>query len=221
MLKMYVRAIGAVDKMSLPDYIRTGAGMSFGGYCFDIPINGKIHRVNFDFPGDGVSIQEDGTVILEAGAETMFGKNDCLDDCYDEEYNAQGISRADLTASTLASAKKIEDFKIDCDGEIDFQILSIMFVDDMGTYKVSRDVIDAYNQLQKTMKLVARADALAREIPSSEAIEIDEYEGEIWISKYSEPRGSAECIERFCNKNEINMEKLKHECNLNNWCFVL
>lgn len=229
MLKMYAKITGTINGLQLPDYIRTGAGMSFGGYCFDISVKGKTHSINFDFPGSAVFVQNDA-LILEAGANTVFWKNDDLDDCYDEEYKAHGIARSDLTASVLATTTKIEDFVIDCDEAIDYQILSILFVDDTGKYEVSTDVIDAYNQslkamskerYRKTMDLVARAEEIEREISSDDEIEIDEYEGDIWISKYSASRGRAECIERFCSKSEIDMEILGHECNLNSWFAVL
>ena len=49
----------------------------------------------------------------------------------------------------------------------------------------------------------------------------DIFDGEIWISRYSEERGGAEGIERFCFRNQIDPKKLRHECNINNWFYVL
>ncbi len=146
MLKMYVEMAGTVNGLSFLDYKQSCAGMSFGGYCFDIVINGKQYTVDFDFPGYAAFMQEDGKLILEAGAKTIFGRNDFLDDCYDSEYKSMGISRDDLSASVLASATKINEFVIDCDGKIEFQILSITFIDDTGTYNVDQEVINQYNK---------------------------------------------------------------------------
>ena len=75
--------------------------------------------------------------------------------------------------------------------------------------------------MNKTLELVARAEELEREIPSSEQIEIEDYDGEIWISRYSEERGGAEGIERFCFRDEIDPNQLRHECSINNWFYVL
>lgn len=146
MLKMYVRLSGRINGESLLAYRETGRGLSFGGYCFQIPINGKNHDVNFDFPGFAGSVEEDGTFLLEAGARTSFGRNDYLDDCYDGEYADMGISRSALTAPVLASVTEIKEFYIDCDGEPDLQILSIVFVDEKDMYAVSSEVIASYNQ---------------------------------------------------------------------------
>ena len=77
------------------------------------------------------------------------------------------------------------------------------------------------NKTKKTLELVARAEELEREISSSEQIEIEDYDGEIWISRYSEERGGAEGIERFCFRNQIDPKKLRHACNINNWFYVL
>lgn len=146
MLEMYVEMTGTINGLPFLDYKELDVGMSFGGYCFDIVINKKQYTINFDFPGYAASIQEDGKLILEAGAKTIFGRNDFLDDCYDSEYKSMGISRGDLIASVLASATKINEFVVDCDGEIEFKILSITFIDDTGTYNVNKKVIQQYNR---------------------------------------------------------------------------
>lgn len=145
MLKMYVRLAGLINGLTISDYKESGDGLSFGGYCFDIQIRNVNRKIDFDFPGFAASVQEDGTLLLEAGADTWLGSNDYLDDCYDEEYENLGISRSTLTAAILASTTKIEEFTVNCEGESDLRILSVIFEDDEGMYPVSYAVIDEYN----------------------------------------------------------------------------
>ena len=62
--------------------------------------------------------------------------------------------------------------------------------------------------MDRTDELILRASELEREISGDEDIEIDDFDGEIWICRYSESRGSAEGIEKFCNRDEIDVDKL-------------
>lgn len=75
--------------------------------------------------------------------------------------------------------------------------------------------------MDRTDELVLRAEELERTISSEEEIEIDDFDGEIWICRYSESRGSAELIEKFCNRDEIDVDKLINKSNKNNWWYVL
>lgn len=75
--------------------------------------------------------------------------------------------------------------------------------------------------MDRTDELVLRAAELEREINGEEDIEIDDFDGEIWICRYSESRGSAEGIEKFCSRDEIDIGKLEHQCDINNWWYVL
>ena len=110
MLKMFVKMEGTIgDYPSLREFKESENGLSFGGYCFQIPINGKEIDVPFDFPGFVANIQDDGTLLLEAGADTLFslGDNSQLEDCWDDEYKELGISRENLTAKVLSSVVTI------------------------------------------------------------------------------------------------------------------
>lgn len=75
--------------------------------------------------------------------------------------------------------------------------------------------------MDRTDELILRASELEREISGDEDIEIDDFDGEIWICRYSESRGSAEGIEKFCNRDEIDVDKLMNKSNKNNWWYVL
>ena len=75
--------------------------------------------------------------------------------------------------------------------------------------------------MDRTDELILRASELEREISGDEDIEIDDFDGEIWICRYSESRGSAEGIERFCSRDEIDVDKLMNKSNKNNWWYVL
>ncbi len=75
--------------------------------------------------------------------------------------------------------------------------------------------------MDKTSELICRAEELERGISSEECIEIDDFDGDIWICRYSESRGSAEGIERFCSVEEVDIERLKHSCDKNGWWYVL
>lgn len=75
--------------------------------------------------------------------------------------------------------------------------------------------------MDRTDELILRASELEREISGDEDIEIDDFDGEIWICRYSESRGSAEGIEKFCNRDEIDIDKLMNKSNKNNWWYVL
>lgn len=75
--------------------------------------------------------------------------------------------------------------------------------------------------MDRTDELILRAEELEREISGEEDIEIDDFDGEIWICRYSESRGSAEGIEKFCNRDEIDVDKLMNKSNKNNWWYVL
>jgi len=93
----------------------------------------------------------------------------------------------------------------------------------IANFKFSKSKVDfmEVTDMDRTNKLVLRASELEREISGDEDIEIDDFDGEIWICRYSETRGSAELIEKFCNRDEIDIDELKHQCSINNWWYVL
>lgn len=145
MLKMFVVLEGQIGGLSIKDYTKSDKGLGFGGYCFQIPINGNVMNIPFDFQGFAANVQDDGTLLLEAGADTFFGHNGELDDCYDQEYEKLGITRDDLTAKVLASVMQIEEFVIDVDVEHDLKIRTIEFFDETGVYPVNPDVVMAFS----------------------------------------------------------------------------
>lgn len=75
--------------------------------------------------------------------------------------------------------------------------------------------------MDKTDDLIVRAEEIERTISSAEEIEIENYEGDIWISRYLESRGSAEGIEKFCTADEIDTELLMKKCSGKGYFFVL
>jgi len=58
-------------------------------------------------------------------------------------------------------------------------------------------------------------------ICSDSEIEIDNLNGEIWVSDYSEERGSAEPIIKICNEEDINVNDIAEICGEHQWCFCL
>ena len=131
-------------------------GLSIGGYCF--VINGK--EIPFDW--DAFSgTEEDGIFEFETGYGWF--KDFDLSECYDEDYDQLGISRADITAEFLASVEQIKevhmnfldengeecDFGWNEDAE-DFKIklleIAFMDLDNDKEYKVSQDVLDKFNE---------------------------------------------------------------------------
>lgn len=148
-MRMIVLLKGTINGMLPSEYKQTGGYLSFGGYNFQCQIGEHSISVPFDFPGFSANVQDDETIRLEAGADTLLSNhNDYLDDCYDSVYTTLGITRDDITARSLASAVEINEFVVDCDeGDTDLQIQSITFVGDKGdSYEVAQDVIEKFNQ---------------------------------------------------------------------------
>jgi hypothetical protein len=132
-------------------------GLSIGGYYFII--DGK--EIPFDWDAFSGS-EEDGIFEFETGYGLF---NDfALSECYDEDYEQLGISRADITAKFLASAEQIKEVHMnfidkngdECDfgwneSDEDFKIklLEVGFVDmdddDDIEYKISQEVLDKFN----------------------------------------------------------------------------
>jgi len=56
---------------------------------------------------------------------------------------------------------------------------------------------------------------------SDSEIEIDLLNGEIWVSDYSEERGSFEPITKICNADEINVEDIINICDDHCWAYCL
>lgn len=52
-------------------------------------------------------------------------------------------------------------------------------------------------------------------------VEIDECDGEIWLCDYSSVREGAEFIEKICNTDDIDMDKLEAMCFKHDWGYVL
>lgn len=130
--------------------------LSIGGYYFII--NGKAVPFDWDaFEGD----EENNIFSFETGYGFMFNDFE-LSDCYDEDYEALGISRENITARFLASAERIDEFHINFinengdevdlgnnnDEDYRIKILEIVFVDieTEKEYKVEQKVLDDYNK---------------------------------------------------------------------------
>ena len=148
MLKMFAKMEGTIgDYAGLLEFEESDNGLSFGGYCFRIPINGKEIDVPFDFQGFAANIQDDGTLLLEAGADTPFssGNDSQLEDCWDDEYEKLGISREKLTAKVLSSVTEIKEFVVDCEERVNLKILSIEFFEDGRVYPVDDDVVKKFS----------------------------------------------------------------------------
>ena len=164
MLKMQAILDGKLNGMNFEEFKNSGQGLSFGGFCFTLNINGEDVDVNFDWDCFVANVQEDGTLLLEEGQSTLFGGNSELDDIYDEEYEEQGFSRADLTAQTLANTSEIREFTIDYDTDEEknsgdyLHIVELKFSDGVSEYKVPGDILDKYNEMEPYENIRAYGD---------------------------------------------------------------
>ena len=131
---------------SLSAYRDANKGLSFGSYCFRIPIHGEEVDVDFDFPGFAAHILNEDTLMLEAGgANEICNDNARLDDCFDDRYEHLGFKRDELTAEVLSSVVKIKDFFVECEAQIEsFQLLAIDFEEDGVRFPVSDGVVKKY-----------------------------------------------------------------------------
>lgn len=147
MLEMILKIDGTVGNFpTLKEFRESGEGLTVGGFCFRVQVNGKMLDVNFDFPAYAANVLSDNTLMFEAGAATFFSNhNDHLDECYDEEYAKMGISRADLTGEVLSSATEIREVAVDCDYSIHLKILDITFIEDGESYHVDKDVVEKFS----------------------------------------------------------------------------
>lgn len=129
--------------------------LSLGGYWFIIDGKG----VPFDWDAFECN-EEDSVFSLETGYGYMFNDFE-LSDCYDEDYEALGFSRENITPKFLASVECIKEFHVNFinadDEEIDLgfnddeqykiKILEMIFIDveTEQKYKVKQKVLDEYN----------------------------------------------------------------------------
>lgn len=147
MMKMKAVLRGTIDGKSFAEYRDSNKGLSFGGYAVTTTVKGKELQVPFDWESFVANVQEDGTLLIEAGEPTCFGGEPELDSCYDDEYDELGIKRTDLTAKVLASATSIDEFVISCDSdeEPELELVSMEFIDDTGTYRAGDNVPCSFN----------------------------------------------------------------------------
>lgn len=81
MLEMILKIDGTVGNFpTLKEFRESGEGLTVGGFCFRVQVNGKMLDVNFDFPAYAANVLSDNTLMFEAGAATFFSNhNDHLD----------------------------------------------------------------------------------------------------------------------------------------------
>lgn len=161
MLKMYAELDGKLNGQTFAEY---NQGLSFGGFCFRCMINGEDKSVNIDWPSFVGTLQNDGSLLLMEGEGSLLGKNGELDDVYDKEYEKEGFSREDLTAKLLSETTEIEEFVVDYETELGnpvddyLHIRSVTFVDDIGAYAVSGEVLDRFNEMMPYEPIRAEGD---------------------------------------------------------------
>ena len=144
--KIDIKAAG----LSMEKYRMTNKGMSFGSYCFRCKINGEEKDISFDWDSYVANVEEDGTLLLQAGVSGFFSGPEELSDWYDEEYEEEGFSRFDITAEILANTSEIEKFVIDYDDDKPgdyIRFMDITFEDSTGIYSVSKEVLSHYNKI--------------------------------------------------------------------------
>ena len=145
--------------------------MSVGGFCF--VVDGK--KVRFDWDAEATTQVQTGVYEYESGYGPFFNDHEISADV-DEDLNAVGLSRSDLSAKFLASATEIEEFHISLDDRLSYddisigmcednanagaafhvRLLSVTFTDDIHDdgeepFMVPQSVIDCYNRGQAGM----------------------------------------------------------------------
>lgn len=72
MLEMILKIDGTVGNFpTLKEFRESGEGLTVGGFCFRVQVNGKMLDVNFDFPAYAANVLSDNTLMFEAGAATF------------------------------------------------------------------------------------------------------------------------------------------------------
>lgn len=84
------------------------------------------------------------------------------------------------------------------------------FVED----EVEADILDS---VVSRIKKIEHSELLS----GDEEIEIENYDGDIYVSRYSAERESAIEIERLCSEDEIDINELIRVCDKNDWLYVM
>lgn len=133
--------------------------LSIGGYSFEI----NDDLIPFDWDAYSCN-EESGIFSFETGCDPFFNDYE-IPDYWDEEYKEIGLTREEITAEFLASARSIEDFFVNFDdsngqehgigwcadnvnsSQYKINIVEILFTDiETGNeYQVSNEVINNYN----------------------------------------------------------------------------
>ena len=129
-------------------------------------VNGM--RIPFDWDAFVISVSDRDTFCHQSGYG-MFFTDHHLADVYDEDLDALGLCRKQITGKLLASATDIDEFYVTidtaeesdvgigdvesnaADGEYRMELLSITFMDegDEQEYSVGKEVLERFNRGQK------------------------------------------------------------------------
>lgn len=149
MVKMTAVIDARLSGMNWENFKESDNGITFGGYRFNVKVNGEQQSVNFDWDSFSGDVQNSGFLLLETGVSTFFGPGGGISEEYEEEYEEEGFSISDLTAKVLANAKEIEEFCVDYDNVLPgdyIRLVSVSFEDENGnTYDVAQEVLDDFN----------------------------------------------------------------------------
>ena len=159
-IRMQYTLSGRLCNKSLKEFSDIqGRSFTPGGFAIDVPIHEKTICVPFDWCSYSASVNEDGTMTVIHGEKTIFsvGAENELDECYEEDWIALGISREDLTSEVMAKTTAIREFAIDYwpvpndqDQDDELHIESLCFLDDDGTeYPVEDTVLKAAGNILK------------------------------------------------------------------------
>lgn len=133
----------------------------------------------------------------------------------------------------------VESHAIDMDVELDedeIDIVAEWYVYD-GDYDCNLDywanienLIDrcledrkSAKQIETRKALIEKAEAYERGkmlMPDSE-VEIDVFDGEVWLCDYSATREGAESIEKICDVDDIDLDEIRRICDDHNWSYCL
>lgn len=113
MLEMILKIDGTVGNFpTLKEFRESGEGLTVGGFCFRVQVNGKMLDVNFDFPAYAANVLSDNTLMFEAGAATFFSNHN------DHKCSEPDFKYGTGNAAQLVSVKPEELKKMIHDGKV-------------------------------------------------------------------------------------------------------
>lgn len=76
--------------------------------------------------------------------------------------------------------------------------------------------------VRRKLEFTAEAYERGRMMREDSEVEIDLFDdGTLWVSDYSESRGSSEPVEKICDDGEKYCDAIENICDKHGWCYCL